>query len=254
MDRTAQNRQVSSSGADAPELHDVIEVEIEHPHRVRVLATALDDRNGDAVINFAVIRRGVDRHFYTLVAAGRYQDGDLWNGPEGVKASPAEDGSGGTMTNPSTPELRLLTYLATPGDHAGPLRAAYPDAVSYSDAEQALKADLRLILAALEERGKALEEARAALEEESSWATIVDENGTDQFDALGDTWLAMVPIRRMFNAIASVFSKWADDALMDRFKDQLAALMHQAFVEGCIVGVRAAKSSALTALGETPDV
>jgi len=56
---------------------DVIEVSIKSG-RVRVLATNKNEPNAEAIIDMAVIRRGVEEHFYTSAPAGRYQDGDVY--------------------------------------------------------------------------------------------------------------------------------------------------------------------------------
>lgn len=44
--------------------------------RVRIFARNEDLRNADAVVSMAVARRGVDEEFYTIVAAGLYDEGD----------------------------------------------------------------------------------------------------------------------------------------------------------------------------------
>lgn len=115
------------------------------------------------------------------------------------------------------------------------------------------------ILALIAERDAlraGLEEIEAERDEALDWAATVDRHGTDLFDALGDKWLSQTPIVRMFNAVASVFSRWANDDLMDRFKKHMHALVHQAFVEGCIVGCRIADERArqlLTPRSETEE-
>lgn len=58
------------------DLFDVIEVEIAKPHRVRVIARDKSELNAEAIVNMAVIRRGVEDHFFKAVPAGKYKDGD----------------------------------------------------------------------------------------------------------------------------------------------------------------------------------
>jgi hypothetical protein len=90
------------------------------------------------------------------------------------------------------------------------------------------------------ERDAEIERLRAELDEESAWDAVVGAHGgLDAFDKLADVWVAREPIKRMFNASCSVFAKWSNDELMERFKNNLTAQMHQAFVEGCMTGSRA---------------
>lgn len=55
---------------------DVIEVEIKAPHRIRIIDTDKGERDADAVIKMAVMRRGVEHHFFTKRPAGTCKDGD----------------------------------------------------------------------------------------------------------------------------------------------------------------------------------
>jgi len=55
---------------------DVIEVEIAAPHKVRVMATRKSKANADAFVNMAVMRRGVEHHFFKAVPSGVYNNGD----------------------------------------------------------------------------------------------------------------------------------------------------------------------------------
>ncbi|GAB4071680.1 hypothetical protein KHC28_00120 [Ancylobacter sonchi] len=82
-------------------------------------------------------------------------------------------------------------------------------------------------------------ELEAERDEAVNWSHVVERHGVDGFDALAETWLAMEPIKRMNNAVTSVFAKWANDDLMKRFKAHITSAMHQSFVEGALVGVRA---------------
>lgn len=59
------------------DLVDVIEVEIAPPHSVRLIARGKTPLNADAVVEMAVMRRGVEHHFFTTAPAGRYKDGDV---------------------------------------------------------------------------------------------------------------------------------------------------------------------------------
>ena len=98
-------------------------------------------------------------------------------------------------------------------------------------------------IAALEAENARLRERLVEVESERdeavNWAHIVDRHGVDGFDALAETWLAMEAIKRLNNAVTSVFAKWANDELMERFKAHVTNVMHSAFVEGALVGVRA---------------
>lgn len=60
-------------------LFDVCEVNIED-RTVRLLATDKDERNAEAVVMMAVARRGCDEAFYSSAPAGKYKDGDKWEG------------------------------------------------------------------------------------------------------------------------------------------------------------------------------
>ena len=54
---------------------DVVAVNLE-TKKVRIIAADKNERNAEAIINMAVMRRGVETEFYTTVEAGRYHDGD----------------------------------------------------------------------------------------------------------------------------------------------------------------------------------
>lgn len=62
------------------QLFDVVAVTIEAPNTVRLLDEGKDDENAGAVVNLAVMRRGVETEFYSIVPAGMYRDGDAWRG------------------------------------------------------------------------------------------------------------------------------------------------------------------------------
>lgn len=90
----------------------------------------------------------------------------------------------------------------------------------------------------LTEAAQRIEELEGERNEAIDWTAIVERHGTDGFDDLAERWLAMEGIQRMHNAVTSVFSEWANDELMERFKAHMSAYVQQAFVEGCLVGVR----------------
>lgn len=55
---------------------DVVEVELREPHHVRIIASGKTEKNAEAIVNMAVMRRGVEHSFFTTVEAGSYSDGD----------------------------------------------------------------------------------------------------------------------------------------------------------------------------------
>lgn len=61
-------------------LFDVIEVSLQAPHQVRVMEQHKNERDADAIVKLAVMRRGVGPHFFVAVPAGEYTDGDQWYG------------------------------------------------------------------------------------------------------------------------------------------------------------------------------
>jgi len=56
------------------DMFDVIEVEIAAPHRVRVISTGKNQKNADAVVAMAVMRRGVEHSFFITAPAGQYAE------------------------------------------------------------------------------------------------------------------------------------------------------------------------------------
>lgn len=52
------------------ELFDVIATLIKPPHTQRVLEAGKTERNAEAIVNMAVMRRGVSEEFYSVVPAG----------------------------------------------------------------------------------------------------------------------------------------------------------------------------------------
>ena len=107
-----------------------------------------------------------------------------------------------------------------------------------SAAARVIVADMLLAAAEIERLTAERDEARAERDEATSWDETIERHGLDGFDALGDAWLLQEGIQRMHNAVSSVFSKWANDELMTRFRSHMTTIMHQSFVEGCLVGVK----------------
>jgi hypothetical protein len=71
-------------------------------------------------------------------------------------------------------------------------------------------------------------------------ATLIGEVEAGRFDALevgADQWIESAGVKRMSNAIGSVFEKYGPQDIMDRFREKIVALMHLAFVEGAAQGV-----------------
>ena len=52
------------------DLVDVVEVQIKAPHDRRIMERGLTKENADAYIKLAVMRRGVETHFYKAVPDG----------------------------------------------------------------------------------------------------------------------------------------------------------------------------------------
>lgn len=62
------------------------------------------------------------------------------------------------------------------------------------------------------------------------------------YDDAAEKWLGIYGVDRMVKAVTSVFSKWANEDLMVRYREKVADIMHQAFVEGAMVGRQAAEA------------
>jgi len=60
-------------------MFDVVAVNF-HTGVVRLMAENKSERNADAVVKMAVMRRGVDEEFFSEVPHGKYRDGDKWGG------------------------------------------------------------------------------------------------------------------------------------------------------------------------------
>lgn len=109
------------------------------------------------------------------------------------------------------------------------------------------RSDIPTLLALITAQAAEIERLTQERDEAVNWSEIVDQHGIDGFDDLAEKWLSMDAILRVHNAVASVFSKWADDGMMARFKAHMSNVMHLSFVEGCIVGVRTAEARAIAA-------
>jgi len=58
-------------------LFDVVAVNIE-TNRIRLIAVSKEEGDADAIVEMAVMRRGVDEEFFSTVPASKYSDGDFW--------------------------------------------------------------------------------------------------------------------------------------------------------------------------------
>ena len=65
------------------ELFDVVRVDLA-TKKVALMAVNKSERNAEAIVDMAVIRRGVDDCFYTTVPNGKYHEGDTYEGGEGA--------------------------------------------------------------------------------------------------------------------------------------------------------------------------
>jgi hypothetical protein len=64
--------------AEASKLFDVLAVDMT-THKIEIMAEKKTKRNADAIEMMAVMRRGVETHFYTSEPSGKHKDGDEWN-------------------------------------------------------------------------------------------------------------------------------------------------------------------------------
>lgn len=58
-------------------LLDVVAVNMD-TKRVRLMAEGKTERNAEAIVEMAVIRRGCEEEFFTTVPAGSHKEGDPW--------------------------------------------------------------------------------------------------------------------------------------------------------------------------------
>jgi hypothetical protein len=56
----------------------------------------------------------------------------------------------------------------------------------------------------------------------------------DFLEERADVWMEDSGVQRMFNAVASVFEKYAPQEIMDRFREQLGIIGRQCHVEGAL--------------------
>lgn len=68
---------VSRGDAANSDRFDVLAVSIRPPHTGRVMATDLLRRDAEAFVSMAVMRRGVETEFFTVVPAGTHRDGEI---------------------------------------------------------------------------------------------------------------------------------------------------------------------------------
>lgn len=61
--------------------YDVVAVSLKD-YTVRFLAERTSERNADAIVTMAVMRRGVEDEIFAAVPTGTYQPGDTWTGVE----------------------------------------------------------------------------------------------------------------------------------------------------------------------------
>jgi hypothetical protein len=47
---------------------------------VQMMGVGKTRKNADAIEEMAIMRRGVEECWYTVVEAGKYKDGDTWSG------------------------------------------------------------------------------------------------------------------------------------------------------------------------------
>lgn len=126
-------------------------------------------------------------------------------------------------------------------------------AVTYKTSTK--KADRDELHAARRAIMEAFADVEAERDESVNWSDIVERHGTDQFDDLAEAWLALPAIKRITAAVTSVFTKWASDELMERFRAHQLSMFHMAYVEGCLTGVKAAEARApaiMEAFAERP--
>ena len=61
------------------ELYDVVAVDLKWS-KVRLIAQSKTKTNADAIETMAVMRRGVEDEFFSVVPHGQYKDDDTWKG------------------------------------------------------------------------------------------------------------------------------------------------------------------------------
>ena len=63
----------------AMQVWDVVAVNLDS-NQVRLLAQQTTKRNAEAIVNMAVIRRGINEEFFAEVVHGLYLEGEVWKG------------------------------------------------------------------------------------------------------------------------------------------------------------------------------
>ena len=58
---------------------DVVAVNLK-TKKVRMIAECKTGANAEAIETMAVIRRGVEEEFFSVISHGEYKDGDKWRG------------------------------------------------------------------------------------------------------------------------------------------------------------------------------
>lgn len=61
------------------QLFDVVAVS-HATNKVRIFERDKTERNAEAIVSMAVMRRGCDEEFYSETRAGMYHEGDEWQG------------------------------------------------------------------------------------------------------------------------------------------------------------------------------
>ena len=77
-------------------LYDVVAVNLE-TNTVRILDSNKTHANADAIMSMAVMRRGCDEEFFSVVAHDHYKEGDEWKGDGGIPPYKPETDEGGTI-------------------------------------------------------------------------------------------------------------------------------------------------------------
>lgn len=62
-------------------MKDVVAVNLE-TNKVRLIAESKTERNAEAIETMAVMRRGVEEEFFSVVNHGAYKEGDDWKGAD----------------------------------------------------------------------------------------------------------------------------------------------------------------------------
>lgn len=146
------------------------------------------------------------------------------------------------MANPASDELVTVCRFDAAGGQIG--RETWPRTMESNNrsGEFVRYTDYAALLARLEAEKAAREKAEAERDEAVNWTATVEKHGTDKFDDLAEAWLALPAIQRVTNAVTSVFAKWADQGMMDRFRKHQHNMFQMAYVEGCLAGVKASEA------------